>query len=64
VRAGASFRLAGAAGAGGGSAGHWLSGISPAAAANAASALATADCFRAGSLRKISAISARRRAVA
>ena len=67
-RAGSGFLLAGAGadvgGAAGGSAGHWLSGISPAAAANAASALATADCCRAGSRPRMPAISARRRAVA
>ena len=47
-----------------GSAGHRLSGISPAARANACRALATAGCCRGGSLPKIPAISARRRAVA
>ena len=39
----------------GGSAGHWPSGISPAAAANASSAAATADCWPVGSLAKMPA---------
>jgi hypothetical protein len=44
--------------------GHWLSGTSPAAAANNWNAAATAACRRAGTRPRISAMRSRRRAVA